>query len=358
MNYIGRKHILLQFLHQSIHNITQYNITHKSCQTFCDLFAGTATVGIHFKKHGYTIIANDIQYYSYVLNRHAIGTHKQLPFYQLCHILTDLPKTPIQGRKHVVCQYLTNLQGIKGFIYNHYTLGGTANQTTQRLYFSDYNAQKCDTIRQHIEYWKTYNLISNDEYFFLLSSLLQSMDKYANTTSVYSAFLKRLKKSAQSLFVLHPAAVITTPQPHQVYQQDSNILIHNIFSDILYLDPPYNQRQYATNYHLLETIAHYDNPCIYGKTGLRDSSQQKSLYCSRSKVKDVFSDLIRHAHANYIFLSYNNEGLMTHSEIRNIMSLRGEYGYFTKPYTRFKADTTRNYKTHQTTEYLHYVIVR
>ena len=89
---------------------------------------------------------------------------------------------------------------------------------------------------------------------------------------------------------------------------------------------------------MLETIAKYDNPKIHGKTGLRDYEKQKSLYCSSSQVKEAFRDLILNAKAKYIFLSYNNEGLMTHKEIKEIMSERGKYGYFTKEYGRFKAD--------------------
>ena len=126
----------------------------------------------------------------------------------------------------------------------------------------------------------------------------------------------------------------------------------------MYLDPPYNHRQYASNYHILETIAKYDNPKIHGKTGLRDYENQKSLYCSRIEAKNTFKDLILKAKVKYIFLSYNNEGTMSLDDIKEIMSLRGKYGYFTKKYNRFKADKTenRNHKADKTIEYLHYVV--
>jgi len=136
-------------------------------------------------------------------------------------------------------------------------------------------------------------------------------------------------------------------------------LSDNIFqTNILYLDPPYNQRQYATNYHLLETIARYDDPKIYGKTGLREYESQKSLYCSRPQVKKAFTDLVLNAKQKYIFLSYNNEGLMTLEDIKEIMSSRGKYGYFTQEYNRFKADKdeNRDFSSNKTLEYLHYVI--
>ena len=353
MNYIGSKLSLLEFLDESINKVVD-----KNCDTFCDLFAGTGVVGSHFKKKGYKIIANDIQYYSYVLNRHYIGNHKELPFLKLINKIPELKSIEVKNRKDFVCDYLSDLKGVKGFIYKNYCFGGTKNKKEQRQYFSDENGMKCDAIRQKIEDWKNKKLISDNEYYFLIASLVESIDKYANTAAVYGAFLKELKKTAQKKLVLKPAELIINEQDHNIFNEDINKVLKKVKGDILYLDPPYNQRQYATNYHLLETIAKYDNPNIYGKTGLRDYQDQKSLYCSRSQVKKAFQDLMLKAKAKYIFLSYNNEGLMTLEDIKKIMSSRGKYGYFTKEYSRFKADKSknRNYKANKTTEYLHYVI--
>lgn len=355
MNYIGSKLSLLEFLEESINKVAD-----KNCKVFCDLFAGTGIVGAYFKRRGYTIIANDIQYYSYVLNKNYIENHTPLKFLGLEKILPLLKKTEINKKEEVVCGFLSNLKGVKGFIYKNYCLGGTKNKEFERQYFSDENGMRCDAIRQKIEEWKNDSKITEGEYFFLLTSLLESIDKNANTASVYGAFLKQLKKSALKTLVLKPARIIFNEQKHKVYNEDINKLINKISGDILYLDPPYNQRQYATNYHILETIARYDNPKVYGKTGLRNYENEKSLYCSRPQVKKTFSDLIQKAKVKYIFLSYNNEGLMTHDDIKEIMSKRGKYGYFTKEYGRFKADKTenRNHKADKTLEYLHYVIVK
>lgn len=355
MNYIGSKLSLLEFLEESINKVVD-----KNCDTFCDLFAGTGIVGSYFKKKGYKIIANDIQYYSYVLNRHYIGNHKELNFVKLTKEIPNLKNIEIQNRKDFVCDYLSNLKGVKGFIYKNYCFGGTKDETEPRQYFSDENGMRCDAIRQKIENWKEQNLISNDEYYFLITSLVESIDKYANTASVYGAFLKNLKRTAQNILILKPAELIINDQDHMVFNADINHIAGKVTGDILYLDPPYNHRQYATNYHLLETIAKYDNPEIHGKTGLREYKKQKSVYCSRTQVKEAFKDLILKAKAKYIFLSYNNEGLMTLDDIKGIMSLRGKYGHFTKEYNRFKADKSenRNYTANKTTEYLHYVICK
>lgn len=332
MNYIGSKLSLLNFIRDSV-----FEIAGKNNQTFCDLFAGTGIVGRHFKKLGYSVISNDLQYYSYVLNRHYIGNNNVLKFQKF-------PFGDIFG-------YLNTLVPAKGFIFDNYAAGGG----TDRLYFSDNNATKCDTIRMEIERLFQANYITADEYFFLLACLLENIDKYANTASVYAAFLKKLKTSAQKDFIISPVETICSDKRQFVFNTDANELIKNIKTDILYLDPPYNERQYASNYHLLETIAKYDNPIVSGKTGLREYKEQKSLYCRRQTVAKTFADIIRHANTKYIFLSYNNEGLMSFDEIKAIMSVRGQYGCFTQEYNRFKADKNRDYSASSTTEYIHWV---
>ena len=133
----------------------------KNCHTFCDLFAGTGIVGSYFKKRGYSVIANDIQYYSFVLNKQYIENHKHLEFQKLSKSLPELKNIEIDKRKDFVCDYLSNLKGIKGFIFKNYCLGGTQNQAFQRQYFSDENGKRCDAIRTEIEKWKKGKLITD-----------------------------------------------------------------------------------------------------------------------------------------------------------------------------------------------------
>ncbi len=210
-------------------------------------------------------------------------------------------------------------------------------------------------MRDKIDDWKNNKQITDDEYYFLLCSILESVDKVANTASVYGAFLKSLKKSAQKQLQIIPAELILNDNEHTIFNDDANKVASLNYSDVLYLDPPYNHRQYATNYHILETIARNDKPEIHGKTGLRNYDKQKSQYSSRSQVKKAFADLIKNAKAKYIFLIYNNEGLLSLEDIKDIMSSRGEYGFFTQEYQRFKADSKRVYSADKTVEYLHYV---
>ncbi|MDR1917364.1 MAG: DNA adenine methylase [Christensenellaceae bacterium] len=349
MNYIGSKYSLLDFLDNSISQIT--GITNG---VFCDLFAGTGVVGLRFKQKGFKVISNDIQYYSYALNKQLIENHKEFNFNGLLDIIPNL--SIATDKKQAVCKFLDHIKPLKGFIFNNYSREGTNGKEFERQYFTEYNAQKCDAIRTQIELWKANANINENEYWFLISSLLESIDKVANTASVYGAFLKHIKKTASKEFQYNPIPLFINNQSHNVYNKNANDLVNEIYADIVYIDPPYNHRQYSSNYHILETIAKYDNPKIKGKTGLRVECNN-SKYCSKQQVKQEFQDLIKNIHAKYIFVSYNNEGLLSKDELAKILSSRGEYGVILKDYRRFKADIekNRNVGGNKTVEYLHYV---
>ncbi len=329
MNYIGSKLSLLTFLESTVNNVVGIDLSDK---VFCDIFAGTGAVGRAFKTKVRKMIANDWEYYSYVLNRNYIGNH--IEHSEIDDLLAEL--NLLDGSED-------------GFIYNNYCLGSGSG----RQYFSDYNGKKIDSVRTRIEQWKESGLISEDVYFFLLASLLESADKSANTASVYGAFLKHLKASAQKPMELLPALYSINENQHEVYCEDANELIQKIEGDILYLDPPYNARQYGANYHLLNTIAEYKPFQPKGKTGLREYA--KSQYCGKNTVLPSFDSLIRNAKFKFVVLSYNNEGLMSRNDIETIMSKYGHYEMFSQGYHRFRADKVenRNHLANKTTEYLH-----
>lgn len=342
MNYIGSKYSLINFLKSSVAKTLEINGETRSPSemTFADLFAGTGVVSAAFMQDGYSIIANDIQYFSYVMTKHVIENSGKLD----------------EGRCMQLIDELNNVQGVQGFIYKNYCYEGTEGQEFRRMYFTEHNAKKCDGIRIAIEDMRSKNAINDNEYFFLLGSLINSMDKYANTASVYGAYLKQLKKSAQSEMKLAGLPITQTKVQCQIYNDDISELVKHVSGDILYLDPPYNARQYCTNYHLLETIARYDNPTIYGKTGLREYADQKSVFCIKGQVEKAFAELIKNAQFKYIFLSYNNEGLMSCDAIERIMKKYGKYRYFIQDHRRYKADNAREAKTDKTVEFLHCLV--
>ena len=337
MNYIGSKFSILSYIDEVIEDFTKP----KKNTILCDIFAGTGVVSKYFKEKGYNIISNDIEYFSYVILKGLIENSDELKFEKL-------------AKKHIdpfVC--LNGLNGKKGFIYKNYSLDGTKRCEFKRQYFSDDNAKKIDAVRIKIEKWHKRNLITENEYFYLLACLLEAADKVANTASVYEAFLKNLKKSAQKPIKMEPLELVFKNKKYEIYNEDSNQLIRKISGDILYLDPPYNSRKYDTNYHILETIALYDNPKIKGKTGIRIEDNKKSNYCIKDKAALELEDLIKNAKFKYILLRYNDEGIISEKEIRKIMSKYGKYKKYEKKHKRFKSDNEREYKKNYTIEYIH-----
>lgn len=334
MNYIGSKLKLCQdFIPNTIKQVCGNDLSDK---IFCDLFAGTGIVGRTFKTLVKKVIANDLEYYSFVLNKNYIENHNDIP------------------NKQDYIDRLNNSKLIKdGFIYKNYCLGGSG----ERQFFSDDNGMKIDAMRKQINLWydpsKKNNKISSNLFYYLLCSLLECADKVANTASVYGAYLKQLKASAKKELVLVGADYQYNNNDHIVYNDDANELVKNkdVHGDILYLDPPYNARQYGANYHLLNTIAEYKNFIPKGKTGLRE--YERSKYCSSSTVAEEFEELIKNAKFKYVFLSYSNEGLMSLNEIKKIMKKFGHYDVVKTEYQRFKADSKRNNKAETTLEYLH-----
>lgn len=302
--------------------------------TFCDLFAGTGAVGNAFKPYVKKLISNDLEYYSYVLNRNYIGNCK--PFDDAKFLISELNDLPPVSH---------------GFIYQNYCLGSGSG----RQYFSDENGMKIDAIRQKIGEWHQRGEIDDDRFFFLICSLLEDADRLANTASVYGAFLKYLKPMAQRRLILSPAQFTETDQINEVFVEDANTLITKIEGDILYLDPPYNVRQYGANYHILNTIAKYQPFTPKGITGI--DHYLRSRYCSRVKVFSAFEDLLENARFRYIFLSYNNEGLLPPDFIRKTMKKYGKYDTVAMKYQRFKADSDshRSHHATATTEYLHLI---
>lgn len=327
MNYIGSKYKLSDFIINTIEKTTG-NLENK---VFAELFAGTGIISRKLKTRVKKIIVNDIEYYSYVLLRNSIGNSSKLEFENFI-------------------SKLNNLKGKSGFIYKNYCAGSNSG----RNYFTDENGKKIDSVRTRIEQWYKNREISEDLYFFLLASLLESADKVANTASVYGAFLKHIKRTAQKELKIIPQISECTKRKNQVFNADANELITKISGDVLYLDPPYNNRQYGANYHLLNTIAQYKKFEPRGKTGLPDYT--RSMYCYKREVENSFNELIKNADFEFIFVSYNNEGILPFETIKRILKQYGKYKIAKKNgYARFKADkdNNRKFSASKTTEYLH-----
>lgn len=310
-----------------------------SGRSFFDTFSGSAVVGRFFKKM-FSIISNDNLYFSYVLQHALIVINKYPDFSNLN--LRSLPKHP-KKRIYKILEYLNHIEGIEGFICKHYTPASKNIDGIERKYFSIKNGMKIDAIRMKIEEWFRSGCISEDEYFYLIASLLLAVQKVANISGTYGAFNKFWDPRAYKPLILKFIKVIPSNFTHRAYNENVFNLLEKVTSDIAYIDPPYNSRQYIANYHLLETIAKYDNPKIKGKTGIREyGNKERSVFCSKKRVRDAFLKLLMELRAKYIIISYNSEGLLSKDQIIQILKdcKIKEIKVYEIPYRRFKSNNT------------------
>lgn len=334
MRYIGNKENIIGIIHQILKN---NNVVGKS---FFDFFSGTTNVARFYKDLGYTVHSSDIMYLSYCLQKAYIENNEEPTFEKLRSFLPNIKtndnlfSTPLDD----VTNYLNGINDVAGFIYNNYTPEGTQNLQQPRMYFSSENGKRIDAIRTKIEEWKNKTLIKENEYYILLSCLIESVSFYANIAGVYAAFHKKWDPRAIKRFYLRPIKLHFNKQSNTVYNKNSMDLLNRINVDILYLDPPYNARQYLPNYHVLETIAKYDNPTIKGVTGMREYCCEKSSFCnSKTALRDL-ETIARESQYRYLVLSYNSEGIMPQESIISVLSKYGKVKLEQFQYARYKSN--------------------
>ena len=291
MRYLGNKTNLLGFIDFVIN---KYQIEGK---TFLDLFAGTGAVSDFFKDR-FNIISNDYMYFSKVIS-HAKINNSEIPQFTEFH--RNFKCSPFMYFNKKVYEPTENY-----FIYQNYTPIGN------RMYLNENNGIRIDGIRQDIEEYYKLNIISENEYYFLLASLIESVPSVSNTSGTYQAFFKFWESRATKDYEIKPLKVLSKniiSKKNKAYCVSSNTLIRELSGDIVYIDPPYTVNQYTNSYHLLETIARYDFPDIFGKTGRR-KNRELSTYSNKTNVYYEFEDLFRQIQYKHIILSYSNQGLM------------------------------------------------
>lgn len=342
MRFIGSKTTLLSHIDKFILQNTTGNE-----HVFCDIFSGTGAVARYFKPR-YEVHSNDTLYFSYVIQKATIENNIKPSFERLKRIginnpFSFLEETQVQMQDYIDDSY---------FITKNYTYHNECG----RMYVSNRNATRIDFIRITIEEWKNKNLINEIEYYYLLAGLINSVPSVSNITGTYGAYLKKWDKRALKDIEMTRLDVIDNKRKNKSYNLDANKLIGEIEGDILYLDPPYNSRQYAPNYHLLETISKYDYPEIRGITGMRPYEDVKSSFCIKNEVVDVFEDLIEKAHFSNIVMSYSSDGLMNENQIEQILKRHGiedTYKVQHYPYRQYMSKKTK--KTEYLYEYLFYI---
>lgn len=323
MRYIGNKTQLLG----EIEKVIDDNCT--NIKVFCDIFSGTASVANYFKPK-YEIISNDILYLSYAIQM-AIIENDSIPSFEK---ISNHLGMNIYDYFDVIEKSDHGFKKSELFFLNNYSA------SSGRTYLTDQNAEIIDLIRLSIEKWRKQELLSSNEYFYLLGSLVESIPFFSNISGTYGAFLKTWDPRALKRFSLVKPDVITNKKNNKCFNLNYPDLLDQVTGDVLYVDPPYNERQYLPNYHLLETAAKYDYPEIKGVTGLRDYKQQKSEFCIKTKALNALDTLIRKANFRYILFSYNTDGLMSEEDIKTTFEKYAKNGVckvYRIPYKRFKS---------------------
>lgn len=328
MRFIGSKKKLLP----NIKHVLDKHLD-GSEKTFVDLFAGSNDVGKYFKPK-YRIISNDLLSSSYVTAK-AIIENNQEPHFK---------KLKINPFTYLNSKDLSNYSG--GFITNHYSPAGRAH----RMYFRVNNAKRIDFIRTTIRKWYQRHQITKVEFYYLLNALIQAAPYVSNITGTYGAYLKNWDKRSYKHLKIYPYHVINNHRANQSYRTDSVKLVHQLKGDIVYIDTPYNTRQYAPNYHILETIALYDNPKIHGKTGMRPYKNEKSSFSQKRYALKSMKKLLHNLDIHHVLISYSTDGIIP---IKNLVSIckreakQGTFHLYKVRYRKYKSKIVRKSKLYE-----------
>ena len=303
VRYIGSKLNLLTEIEKVIEENTQ-----GTEKTFLDLFAGTNVVGKYFKSK-YAVYSNDLLYFSYVNAKATIENNSPLDFEGLNSI--DIA-SPLDYLQKEADEYIKT--GKVGYYEQSYTPTGDA------MYLTVENGKRIDYIRDTIEEWQSLGLLNEYEYYYLVSVLVESIPFVSNITGTYGAFLKHWDKRALSSLELIPLEVTNNGKENVAFNLDSNILVSDIKADIAYIDTPYNNRQYASNYHLLENIAKNEKLDLTGKTKIFKWNHLRSDYAMKKNALSAMKEMIEKLDATHVIVSYNNEGKIGRASCRERVS--------------------------------------
>lgn len=336
MRYLGCKATIIE----NIQSLFETKELLENGLTLFDAFCGTGTVSYHFKDD-FNIILND--------NLQCATTFASGRVYASRCSFENLGFNPFD-------YFNENKHRIIGFFSKNY-----APKYSGRMYFSDWNAGRIDYFRFQIQEWYNAEQITNEEYCYLLSSLLESVSRVANVAGVYGAYLKKWDSRAVKQIVFMPPADTDIVSDNNGYNDvhviNGNIedVIGEVECDILYLDPPYTRNSYTVQYHILETLVLDDNPTLKGITGARKYENVSNDWSKPNKVAVLFDRVLAKTKASHIVFSYSSDGLMSKEYI--LYALK-RYCYEDSvsceeiPYKRYN-----NYKTeekHGHKEYLFY----
>ena len=369
MRYIGNKTRLLHFILDAIRKL---GIAPGSAH---DAFSGTAAVGRALKSHGWRVASSDLMTYAYVFARAYVVAHRGPSVAELRAADPELRRAMRSrsfaraaaargdGSLGVVAEYLSRwVEPEDGFVTEHFAPRG------KRLYFTEDNAQRIDAIRRRLHEWRDEGVLPDDAYYVLLAALIESADRVANTAGVYAAFIKSWQPNAVRSLTLDPVAPMKGPLGSTAHRADAASVARELGPiDLIYIDPPYNARQYSGYYHVPEILARgWFNGALSlrGKTGLLADPSLRSAWCSPRHVRSALRELLESTGARHALVSYNSEGLLPAEDLVSVLaerSVNGRVRKFSMPYKRYRADSDhekRRYRKGELRELLYYVRLR
>ena len=318
IRYYGGKAKLTEFI---INGMVKSGL--KEGMAVLDGFTGTSVVAQEFKFHGFHTYANDHLYFCYALADAHLAFNQQPKFKKL-------------KLKLGVLEFLNSLSPKNGFITRNYS----PFEKCERMYLSIENANKVDAIRDQIEIWKNEKLVSPSEFNYLLATLIYGINLVSNITGTYGAYLKFWEGRSTKKLQLIPIEVCSSNHRNQAMCEDVADAASRRNYDFIYLDPPYNSRGYFSNYFFLEMIAKgwYEKiPVPQGVTGIPKNLEVRSDYSSKIEVSGAFQKLISKCNAEFIAISYNNEGLLQQEKLLEILHHFGKVKIYTQEHKRYRS---------------------
>lgn len=341
--YIGSKDKLSDIV---IDHIQQIN---PSATHIIDLMAGTGLLSLALREHGFQVSAVDVMTYSF----HHLNVHLHLfdsPSFErlqgvgLVKDSESLSLFDFADNYDKILAHLNNLIPEKGYFHQEFSLeGNPANCDRPRNYFTAVNAAKIDSIRKEIKKLRSSNLITEYEHSLLLHDLIMAVNDIANIAGTYGHYLSKTVKRAKDPIKLKRTIFSSSGKlsGHKVYQGYAEEVASLLKADLCYIDPPYIKRQYAANYHILETIAREDEPEAIGDSGLRPWRDQYSNFCSKVKIRGSFEKILNGISTDDFLISYSEDGLLTLDDLNSFLSEFGKVTINKIPYKRFKSNNSR-----------------
>lgn len=330
VRFIGNKNALKNDIHKFL---KEKKLLNKNL-TFFDAFCGTGSIS-DYLKDDFNVIANDNLKWCTIYTKGRAVEHR----------------CKFEGMEYDPFEFLNNSEGfVKGFFYSNYT-----QAESDRMYFTEKNGGRIDYFRITIENWYSSKIINFDEYNYLLACLIDSVSLVSNTAGVYGAFLKKWDSRALKdiQFIKLKSESKFTFDNIDIKNSKVEDIIQEIDCDVLYLDPPYTQNQYGTQYHLLETLILYDSPSISPITGSRSTKPMRSDWSKDIKAHILLDEILANTKARYIVLSYSVDGIMSKQFIESCFKRYGKPE--TYEFKKIEYKKYRNWKTKRENNHYEYI---